>query len=420
MDNITPTPVISSPTESSKVEIKMNVFKKIFLILFKPKTFFEYISWESSFWKTILYFLETFLFAFIIQVIIKLPTIFASWFLMGIIGITFIFGSIGSVVLLVIIIVLIASSIIHVSGKVFKSHGSFIKTFQAIVYSSAPSLIVNVLGLTNIVSKYMWLGVYNIKIDIFTIWSLVLLVYGFSKLHQISITKSILAIFIPLIIAIAVSISVIYYWSLSIYRQTKDILTTNLEPGIETLAISDPVETTTKNYDLNIPDGNPDVLSSQTYRMYNFWIKRKSYRVFHESLNRDLVDIERQNHTLLYNVMNFPNRIIKNEKQEIICTKNASYNNEPYTDDCIISIKTSDNGWKIYSLYVHYFWIENLKDQDEDYRLDAEESCSNKVSGECQKTDSTNPDTDGDLWFDGVEVALWSDPLDPQNKPNQY
>jgi hypothetical protein len=79
----------------------------------------------------------------------------------------------------------------------------------------------------------------------------------------------------------------------------------------------------------------------------------------------------------------------------------------------IYSIKTANDGWKILKVVTNSKFSENT-DEDKDGRHTKAEECSDnfyKTSPEeCKRSDPNKKDSDGDTWWDGIEIQAETDP----------
>lgn len=104
----------------------------------------------------------------------------------------------------------------------------------------------------------------------------------------------------------------------------------------------------------------------------------------------------------------------KDEKQTIITIKNTNSNGT------IFYIRDKESNAKI--LKVGSIYSEDIPiDTDQDGRYDEDEDCTstyyNIFEEDCIKTDINKRDTDGDGYWDGIEIEAETDPNDSDSKP---
>jgi hypothetical protein len=175
----------------------MDLFKRIKKILTQPAKFFTDIRKEKGLGNAFVYLSILALFAVVLGSIIGYfmqPFMLSLWTKM--LGfelpenimmqysffLFFIFALIGYGVTLLLSFVW--AGILHVWILIFGGKGDYIETFKLSVYSRTPSFI---LGWIPFVGYVIW------------IWSLVLLIIGTQKMHQISRLRAILMYLIPVI-----------------------------------------------------------------------------------------------------------------------------------------------------------------------------------------------------------------------------
>ncbi len=162
---------------------KRTYLGKVLMVLRQPSAFFEEIK-QEDYKQTLKFLAITAVVPYFLIFILALLTSFeyvirdllsvASYWL-----ITYFW---------VIVVILVSTAILHVFAKIFGGKKGIESTLKAVVYGST------------LAAYYFWIPLANF---IFGIWSLCLLVVGLSKLHELSIPRSLLAC-VPIIILLTV------------------------------------------------------------------------------------------------------------------------------------------------------------------------------------------------------------------------
>lgn len=191
-----------------KEGINLEFWDKIKYIISNPTFFFERIKDEESIWKSLLmYIMVGAFFSFTGFVFSNLFMTFltrgsglrmVSGFFMGGVGYSFIYFFIFG-----IIATFVYSGFMHALIKAFKSDKSYKDTYNVYTYSMLPYLALSTIPI---------IGYFAI------IYSLVLMVIGIRKVHNLSIVKSILVCLLPGIILFLglVGLLIILLWHLPI------------------------------------------------------------------------------------------------------------------------------------------------------------------------------------------------------------
>lgn len=166
-------------------------FVKIWDVCAKPKQFFESVKEEYFKHSLIFYVILTLAFS-CIYLIISTLIVDSSLFL----SLDFLWSVLYLLLYLVIIfaLVIVFFFFIHLFVWLFKGRNGFKQTFKAGFYSATPSFVLG------------WIPYVNIAA---ALWTLVLQVYGISKLQELKWWKALLAVFIPALIV--VGLLVLYF-----------------------------------------------------------------------------------------------------------------------------------------------------------------------------------------------------------------
>ena len=180
--------------------------EKVKAVILQPGKFFERVRGEKDIWTSFKY-----------VAILSLVSL-----VVGIIGYSMNFGSalsgiatyvpmlasfsasigIGSAIVSYIIslaMTFVSAGIIHIIAKLLNGKGNYTATYKAMAYSSTPSLLLGWVP---------WIGI------IAYLYSLYLGIVGVSKLHSVSMLRSILIVIaLPLIIALVVGLLTAAYLS---------------------------------------------------------------------------------------------------------------------------------------------------------------------------------------------------------------
>lgn len=178
------------------MEAISNFFKKVKEIFTKPSLFFKNLKYEEGIGNALLFY-------FIIILIVNLIGLVIGYlFLDQIIDLTYKFlnfipeekitigfpklysESIQSLTQS-IIWVFIGAGILHIWLKIFGGEATYKKTFQLYVYSSTPAIL---LGFIPLLSFILW------------IWTMILLIIGSQRTHNLEKNKAILIISIPYVL----------------------------------------------------------------------------------------------------------------------------------------------------------------------------------------------------------------------------
>lgn len=197
----------------NKMDVFSNFFKRIKEIFTKPSLFFENLKYEEGLGNALLFY-------FMILLIVNLIGLFIGYlFLDQITNFTFkllnfipkekiMIGfpklyseAIGSL-FKGMIWVFIGSGILHIWLKIFGGEATHQKSFQLYAYSHIPALILGLIPFAGII---LW------------IWTMILLIIGSQKTHNLEKNKAILIISIPYIL-INLALLIVSFIALSFIR----------------------------------------------------------------------------------------------------------------------------------------------------------------------------------------------------------
>lgn len=171
----------------------MGFIEKAKMVLLNPKEFFNIMPVTGGYKDPIIFFSTIMIISLIINSILGI--IFANAKLGHL--------AVNTILLLVLFIPVffIVALIYHTLLKIVGGNGSYESTFRVIAYSSAPSLFswIPLVGLIT--------GIYQLYINL----------VGYSKVHNISDTKALIVLLIPIIIFSIIIIIVIVVVGLSIF-----------------------------------------------------------------------------------------------------------------------------------------------------------------------------------------------------------
>ena len=201
-----------------KSDLKINkqpsnptLLTNIFELFFKPNKFFTEIELERSF----SFFLKIFIFSFSIQLFLALIiNLFLKRELRVITALlltnitTLLLSALTTLFILFIIVLFIY--LIH--KYVLKILPNFKKLFSIGLYALTPFVLFNSLSFLSFYPKMI---LFNITIGFFSInlifvWSLLLLALGISKLENISLNTSLIIVFVPAVILVALFIFLLF------------------------------------------------------------------------------------------------------------------------------------------------------------------------------------------------------------------
>lgn len=171
---------------------EMGLTEKVRKVLFTPSEFFERIRAEEDIGEAFKY-LAVFLFLQLtisfITYQFNLTDITLSYLIVFYIG--------------VLILQFISIGIIHLFTKLLKGRGNFSSTYKAFIYGSTPLLLLGLIFWINI-NFIRWANI------IVSLYSLYLAIKGISKLHEVSMLRAFVIVFIlPLLITMI--IGMIYF-----------------------------------------------------------------------------------------------------------------------------------------------------------------------------------------------------------------
>ena len=174
-----------------KSEKEYQAIDKIKMLFSEPTKFFEKVQ-EESIKNSLLLFL-------FVAFIIMLVSAGFLFVLSGIsggrnIGLLNVFP-VFSYFIVAIIGVFIYSGIIHITTKIFHGEGNFVDSFNVVAYCLIPGLLVCIIPLIGILGM---------------IYSIVLMVFGVSILHNISKGKAVVAVLMPLIIFFVIILFLVF------------------------------------------------------------------------------------------------------------------------------------------------------------------------------------------------------------------
>ena len=185
----------------------MNIIKRIKGILFEPSKFFDYLSKkEKTIGTSFIYLMVLSLFFTIIGFIIG-TLLQGFWISLysGFLGFEIPYAATPIIISLIFTIIgygiglllsFVGAGILHLWFLIFGGKADYTKTYQLMVYSRTPTYV---LGWIPFVNFFIW------------IWSLVLLILGTSKIHQMSKLKAALIIIIPIIVLMAIGITIFIF-----------------------------------------------------------------------------------------------------------------------------------------------------------------------------------------------------------------
>lgn len=203
--------ISSASSEGVPVE-KLGFFKKLALIIVKPKKLFDAVKSESGFGRPIKYFLIIYIFIALIQgsrqvalAVIRNPAspvvsvIFTAGLLVVLLPV--LFG-------LVLAGFFVIAGIYHLIGKIFRIKNPFSETFKAVIYGVTPYVIVDTFNQFPFYDKLLiaYVNLGMLRINIFSIWAFILIALGLSKLQEIKFSKALLVVIIPAIIYVIFAI----------------------------------------------------------------------------------------------------------------------------------------------------------------------------------------------------------------------
>lgn len=157
--------------------------EKLKLLFSKPIEFFNVVR-EPKITKSMVSFLIVSASVLLISFAISFITMIISYGAVGNLG--FMLSSSFLIILLILIFAstFIFSGIYYLVVKLFKGTGTYTDTYNAYTYSLIPGIILSVIPIVGY---------------LFFIYSIVLMVFGFSRYHNISKGKAVLVVLIPII-----------------------------------------------------------------------------------------------------------------------------------------------------------------------------------------------------------------------------
>lgn len=168
----------------------MKIFEKAKYIIIRPNQFFEDLEHENDIKKSVLYSISFSIYYLVIFLLIKLllgegmKEIGGNYYKSDLIYILYaFFGWLAT---------FIHAAIAHVWIKLFGGKGSYVKTYQLVVYTGTPGYL------------YGWIPVIGNIISFFH--SIILSIVGVQKTHKVSTKRAIILNTIPILIILIVLI----------------------------------------------------------------------------------------------------------------------------------------------------------------------------------------------------------------------
>ena len=194
-------PPANSPAQAAQFQ-NMGFIEKAKMILFNPKGFFNIMPLTGGYKDPIIFF----------TIILVIVTVFTS--LINIIDSdTLLSGlmalAISPVIVLIIVIpfIFILALIYHLLLKIVGGNGTYESTFRVMAYSSVPAL-------------FSWIPFVG---GIIGFYQLYIALVGYSKVHNISALRALIALLIPIIILIIILIILVVVVGITLFGALSNI-----------------------------------------------------------------------------------------------------------------------------------------------------------------------------------------------------
>jgi hypothetical protein len=174
----------------------MNIIEKIKKVLFNPTEFFEEVKKEVGIGEAFKYLVIISLtYAIILMFFMAILSLFMGFF-PAFFGI-FVFLIPLGIFSLSLIGSFVGAAILHLFVKILGGKGDYSATYKASVYSSTPSLLLG------------WIPYVSLLVFVYTFY---LTLKGFSILHEISMGRAFLVLFIPALIIGLILIGLVFIY----------------------------------------------------------------------------------------------------------------------------------------------------------------------------------------------------------------
>ena len=185
-------------------KLPSNILDKIKYVFSDIDKFFETFKWERGITNA---FLTVLGFSSVSSALSFGMIFFSPFGLRQSFGYGYFFGYssylIIGIMVLNIILGFAYAGIVHALIKAFKGTGGYAKTYQVYAYSLIPAFLISLVPLIG------WLSI---------IYSIILMIIGLSKIHNISKGYSALAIFMPILLVLGILAIFLFYYLRYFFR----------------------------------------------------------------------------------------------------------------------------------------------------------------------------------------------------------